>query len=156
MQNNCILSLKRVSLCKILHFNMDTEKFNAKALGNNIQVARGTLKLKREDLADIVDVSTRTMASIEGGSTDITVKRLFQIADALETSVPKLLNMEDGGISNSFNNIQEHASVQGIGNTRMEADREWMQEVSKRFAFFEDLVLSLRNEVDMLRQNQAT
>jgi hypothetical protein len=38
----------------------------------------------------------------------------------------------------------------------MEADREWMQEVSKRFAFFEDLVLSLRNEVDMLRQNQAT
>ncbi len=105
-------------------------------------------------MADIVDVSTCTMASIEGSSTDITVKKLFQIADALETSVPKLLNMEDGGISNSFNNIQEHASVQGIGNTRMEADREWMQEVSKRFAFFEDLVLSLRKEADMLRHPQ--
>ncbi len=51
---------------KILHFNLDTKKFNAKALGNNIQVARDELKLKRADLADIVDVSLRTMASIEG------------------------------------------------------------------------------------------
>ena len=132
---------------------MDAEKFSPKALGNNIQVARDALKLKRADLADIIDVSLRTMASIEGGSTDLTIKKLFQIAEALETSVPKLLNMEDSDISNSFNNIQEHASVQGLNHSRMETDREYMQEISKRFAFFEELVLLLRKEVDILRQN---
>lgn len=132
---------------------MDKQKFNSKVLGNSIQAARGHAKLKREELAGMVDISLRTMASIESGDSDISVKKLYEISEALTTPVAKLLGLEDIAISNSFNNIQEGANVQGINNRhKIEVDRAWQDEVNKRFAFLESLITSLRAENTALRQ----
>lgn len=62
-----------------------------KAVAINIRRKRETLNYTQEYLAAKLDISQNAYSKIELGYTKITVERLFQIADILETNLTDLI-----------------------------------------------------------------
>ena len=55
-----------------------------KILGENIAKYRQQKKLSQEKLAELVDLSREYITRVERGQKNISLKKLFAIADALE------------------------------------------------------------------------
>ena len=68
--------------------------YRAKAVAANIRSKRIELNYTQEYLAAKLNISQNAYSKIELGYTKITVERLFQIADILETTIIELLNVE--------------------------------------------------------------
>jgi len=68
--------------------------YRAKAVAANIRSKRIELNYTQEYLAAKLNISQNAYSKIELGYTKITVERLFQIADILETDIVELLNVE--------------------------------------------------------------
>lgn len=68
--------------------------YRAKAVAANIRSKRIELNYTQEYLAAKLNISQNAYSKIELGYTKITVERLFQIADILETNIIELLNVE--------------------------------------------------------------
>jgi transcriptional regulator with XRE-family HTH domain len=68
--------------------------YRAKAVAANIRSKRIELNYTQEYLAAKLNISQNAYSKIELGYTKITVERLFQIADILETNIIELLNIE--------------------------------------------------------------
>lgn len=58
-----------------------------KVLAELIRSKRAGKGLKQEDIADRLGISIGTYSNIERGKTDITVSRLYEIADILDVSI---------------------------------------------------------------------
>lgn len=69
--------------------------FKVKAVAANIRNKREELNYTQEYLAAKLSISQNAYSKIELGYTKITVERLFQIADVLETDVLELIKTED-------------------------------------------------------------
>jgi len=59
-------------------------------VASNIRKWRNIIGIKQEQLADLIEISTVSMSKIENGKTDIPLKRLFSIAEALGIEVELL------------------------------------------------------------------
>ncbi|MBB5396421.1 helix-turn-helix domain-containing protein [Mucilaginibacter sp. AK015] len=66
----------------------------AKAVATNIRNKREKLNYTQEYLAAKLGISQNAYSKIELGYTKITVERLFQIADILETDMTELIGSE--------------------------------------------------------------
>lgn len=60
-------------------------------IGKRIKNARLNKKIKQEELADKINISVAYMSRVETGRSQINLKRLTQIAEALEVSPGYLL-----------------------------------------------------------------
>lgn len=58
-----------------------------KRVGKSIRIIRKSKKLKQEDLAEICGVNQNYISDIENGKRNITMLKLFDIAEALNTDV---------------------------------------------------------------------
>ena len=68
------------------------------SIGSNIKKRRFELRMTQQDLANVLGYKTRsTIAKIESGENDVTQKKLYKFAKALDTTVEALIN----GISES-------------------------------------------------------
>lgn len=63
-------------------------------LGNKIRLERMKRDISQEKLAEMANVSIRTISDIERGITDIRYTNLLQIAEALNMSISELLNFK--------------------------------------------------------------
>lgn len=63
-------------------------------LGNKIRLERMKRDISQEKLAEIANVSIRTISDIERGITDIRYTNLLQIAEAFNLSLSELLNFK--------------------------------------------------------------
>lgn len=63
-------------------------------VGERIRRARVARSLTQDNIATELDLSIPSYSNIERGVTDITVSRLFQIADILNTDVIDLLGLK--------------------------------------------------------------
>lgn len=61
------------------------------AIGKRIKLARLKADMSQEKLADLVEISTAHMSNIETGKTNVSLKVLVCIANALEVSMDDLL-----------------------------------------------------------------
>ena len=68
--------------------------YKVKAVAANIRNKREELNYTQEYLAAKLHISQNAYSKIELGYTKITVERLFQIADILETDLSELINSE--------------------------------------------------------------
>lgn len=66
-------------------------------VGERIKEARKAISVTQEELAEILGVSYATVSRYEHGETDITVKRMWKIADALGCSMCYLIGAESKG-----------------------------------------------------------
>ncbi len=60
-------------------------------LGNKIRLERMKRAISQEQLAEMANVSIRTISDIERGITDIRYTNLLQIAEAFELTASQLL-----------------------------------------------------------------
>lgn len=65
-----------------------------KELGKNIARYRQAKGLSQEKLAEIVDLSREYATRVENGQKNISLKKLFAIADALEVDFCMLTNFK--------------------------------------------------------------
>ncbi|MBP3925211.1 helix-turn-helix transcriptional regulator [bacterium] len=65
-----------------------------KILGQNITKYRQAKKISQEKLAELVDLSREYITRVERGQKNISLKKLFAIADALEVDFCKLTNFK--------------------------------------------------------------
>ncbi|CCY62755.1 MAG: helix-turn-helix domain-containing protein [Candidatus Gastranaerophilaceae bacterium] len=65
-----------------------------KELGKNIARYRQAKGLSQEKLAEIVDLSREYVTRVENGQKNISLKKLFAIADALEVDFCMLTNFK--------------------------------------------------------------
>lgn len=63
-------------------------------LGQNIAKYRREKKLSQEKLAEIVDLSREYITRVEKGQKNISLKKLFAIADALDVGFNQLTNFK--------------------------------------------------------------
>ena len=72
--------------------NKETNYHNI--IAQNIKKHRKSAKLSQEKLAELANVSIRTISDIERGLTDIRYTNLLQIAEAFELTLSQLLNFK--------------------------------------------------------------
>lgn len=77
--------------------NVLRHDFVADFVGERIKEVRKATGVTQEELAEILGVSHATVGRYEHGETDITVKRMWKIADALGCSMCYLLGAESKG-----------------------------------------------------------
>lgn len=65
-----------------------------KILGQNIAKYRQQNKLSQEKLAELVDLSREYITRVERGQKNISLKKLFAIADALNVKFRDLTNFD--------------------------------------------------------------
>ena len=115
-----------------------------------IRDLRNVKGLSYENMADELKISTSAYRKIETGETNLTVERLFQIAEILQTPAIKLFGEKspnvfyqtnkDSGIFNAYNEIE---------NYYHQENREITQ---KLIETLQNEVKHLREEVDFLRE----
>lgn len=85
------------------HLNyMDARTLN---IGENIKKFRELKNMTRDEIADHLDITVGAYGKIERNETDITVGRLFKIAEILQVDAAQILNFDVSHIFN-FNNPQ--------------------------------------------------
>ncbi len=113
--------------------------FNSKEFGQKIKSARVREGITQEDFAERLDISKRTLLEIEAGRADMQVTKIFIAAEELKLTVNFLLGLPEQNIVNSFNQIQQEAyAQQGLNPQNISIDRDWQQEVNRRFTFMEE------------------
>ena len=65
-----------------------------KILGQNIAKYRQKKNLSQEKLAELVDLSREYVTRVERGQKNISLKKLFTIADALDVKFCELTNFD--------------------------------------------------------------
>jgi len=66
--------------------------FRLLELGNKIKLERMKRDMSQEQLAELAEISVRTVSDIERGITDIRYTNLMQIAGAFNLSLSDMLN----------------------------------------------------------------
>ncbi|NLA25332.1 MAG: helix-turn-helix transcriptional regulator [Bacteroidales bacterium] len=88
--------------------NLKTEELIPNYHGR-IKSIRESKNLTQEHIANKLNISQRAYSSIENGKTQLTVDRLFEIADALQVSVGTLMSSDSQSVYyNNFNNHSTH------------------------------------------------
>lgn len=78
---------------------------------SNIKRLRELKSITREDIASELGMSLSGYSKLERGEVDITLTKVYKIAEILKVSIEQLLNFDATQIFNVSNNN----SVQGIG-----------------------------------------
>jgi len=80
-------------------------------IGDNIKKFRELKSITREQLASDLKMSISNYSKIERGEIDLTISRIYEIANVLGVDVAQILNFDATQIFNISNN----KLVQGIG-----------------------------------------
>jgi len=82
-------------------------------IGNNIKVIRENEKnLKQEDVAKSLGISLKAYSNIENNVSDITLTRLFELAEIFDCTPEYILNyQEKPTFTNHFNNYEGNHGV---------------------------------------------
>lgn len=65
-----------------------------KKIAFNIKVERMRKGLTQFQLAEMIDVHEKYIGKVESGKQNITIKTLIKLAEALDTKLTKLVNIE--------------------------------------------------------------
>jgi transcriptional regulator with XRE-family HTH domain len=79
-------------------------------VSNNIRLLREMMNFTREQMAADIDMSLSGYGKMERGEVDITVTRLYEIADVLGVSPEVILNFDPGAMIKEMNHtVKEKA-----------------------------------------------
>lgn len=80
-------------------------------LGERVRIRRNMIKLTREKLAEMVNVSPRFLADVESGKVGVSMETLKSLCSALQVSSDYLLGIKDESyavsefLQNAFSNL---------------------------------------------------
>jgi transcriptional regulator with XRE-family HTH domain len=103
-----------------------------------------------ENMADELKISTSAYRKIENNDTKLTVERLFQISEILQTPVNKLLGEK---LSNVFyQNNNESGTLIGNQNFENYYHQENRETTQKLVQTMEQEILHLKEELNFMRE----
>jgi transcriptional regulator with XRE-family HTH domain len=79
-------------------------------VSNNIRLLREMMNLTREQMASDINMSLSGYGKMERGEVDITVSRLYEIADVLGVSPEVILNFDPGAMIKEMNHTTKEKS----------------------------------------------
>lgn len=132
------------------------EQLNLKQFGENLRKVREFKGFSREQLADLVDSTSRTLAKYEIGQADPTLGKILDMAKALDVSVETLMGLHNRAVFNSFNNNTEYSGNYNTGqqtNGKV-ADDKLIEQYEKRIAVLEARAIAAERTCDDLRSDK--
>lgn len=88
---------------------METPELN---IGENIKKFRELKNMTRDEIADLLGITVGAYGKIERNETDVTITRLFKIANILQVELSQILNFD---VSQVFNISNNHLVQSNIG-----------------------------------------
>jgi transcriptional regulator with XRE-family HTH domain len=107
-------------------------------VGKKIKQLRELRDYTQAHMAQQLNLSLGGYGKIERDETDISMSRLNQIAEILETTVPNILSFDSNTIFNQYNNTSANGIVQ---NQQIIADKG-----------LHDFFMELKNEINDLKE----
>lgn len=106
---------------------------------NRLKELRKSRKMKQAELADLIEVSSRTVSHWEKGEREITSNKLGQLADHFGVSIPYLLGYDtDNTFSDLITQINEWADSRGL--KQADPKIQWMR-VTEEVGEIRDVLL---------------
>lgn len=108
-----------------------------------IKMLREIRNYTQEHMAEVLKISQRSYSSIENGQTQLTVERLFEIAEALQVNVGEIIGSDNQYVyNNNFNNN----STQNKGNLVFHQDN-----FEEQRNLYERLLQAKESEIVLLK-----
>ncbi|MDI9358976.1 MAG: helix-turn-helix domain-containing protein [Phycisphaerales bacterium] len=92
-------------------------------IGQNIRKIRELKDLKREYVAQKLDISLNAYGSIERGETDLHLSRLEQISEVLGVELFRLFNFDNSIVFDVHHNEQAH-TYNSVDNIHIQSNKE--------------------------------
>ncbi len=126
--------------------------FNPKEFGHVVGRWRAFKGFTQANFADTLGIKTRTLQSIESGSSNVTLKMAYVIAQKLQVPLDRLLNFNENAIINT-SYISQQAS-ENHSNNHGVINHEYVKELLDRIVFLENLVGGLLRDIsDTIKKN---
>jgi transcriptional regulator with XRE-family HTH domain len=109
----------------------------------NIKTIRETKNYSEEYMADKMGISQSTYNRKENGEGDFTLTELIKMADVLEVSVSKIIDMDLARVINQYHN-QDHAAGYIIENQTITSDEGYKAAIT-----------AYEKEVEYLKQQNS-
>ena len=113
-----------------------------KAIGVNIQKVRKAKAKEPKEMATLLGITTQVYGNIEHGKTDISISRILELADVLQTNYQQILNIE------SATTYHQTATNNSGGNNILNADTLIIDENKKLILQLEKENLHLRADME--------
>lgn len=112
-----------------------------------IRQFRELRKLTREDMAAELELSISAYGKLERGETELSLSKLYRIAEVLETDIATILNFKPSMVFNINNNQMVQASKESFSKTS--------SQVLQNNEYLEKYVRILEAEVEKLKSKPA-
>jgi transcriptional regulator with XRE-family HTH domain len=123
------------------------------SIGNKIRYFRSLRGFSQENMAELLGMSVRGYAKIERDITNVSISRLKQIAEKLETNLPDLLGFDEKNFA-YINGGNQSGTIYAHGNQYIETNKELSFEIEKLKLINDKVQLeneSLKKEVAYLQ-----
>ena len=109
-----------------------------------IRMIREARNYTQEHMAEVLKISQRAYSSLENGQTQLTVDRLFEVAEALQVNIGEIVGYENQFVyNNNFNNN----ATQNKGNLVFHSDN-----FREQRALYERIIKQKDTEIAFLRE----
>jgi transcriptional regulator with XRE-family HTH domain len=112
-----------------------------------IRQFRELRKLTREDMAAELELSISAYGKLERGETELSLSKLYRIAEVFETDIANILNFKPSMVFNINNNQMVQASKESFSKTS--------SQVLQNNEYLEKYVKILEAEVEKLKSKPA-
>ncbi|MCT4583123.1 MAG: helix-turn-helix domain-containing protein [Flavobacteriales bacterium] len=116
------------------------------SIGRTIKQLRELRDYTQAYMAKELGISVSGYGKIERDETDITLSRLQQIANVLETQIDSILDFESKNVFNQYYNKQANAIVQNLQIINDESIKDYFNELKKEINDLKKGINKLNNE----------
>lgn len=110
------------------------------AVSKNIRKLRAENELSIKQMAEKLNISTTAYTNIEKGRTDISIKRIVEIAEILEISFTKVINVE--GNINGYTQNNSTGDVNHLNNNAIYHQSEKERELYEKLPQARDIEIA--------------
>jgi len=122
----------------------ENQKLEKPNYHSRIKLIREARNYTQEYMAEALHLSQRAYSSIENGQTQLTVERLYEIAEALQVSIGEIINTDNQSIY--YNNFNNHAP-NNKGNLVFHQDA-----FDEQRSLYERLLKTKEEEINYLKE----
>lgn len=117
----------------------------SESIGNKIKRVRIQKSLTQEKIAEKLYMTPAGFGKIERGETDITLKKLEQICEALEVSVFQIISLDDKNVFNVNDNALQYGTLGYMNHIHSEKNETTLK-------LFETLKEELQEKNDIIKK----
>ncbi len=119
-------------------------------VNEKIRFLRENKSWSQEEMANKLGMSTNGYSKIERGETRLSLPKLEQIVQILDTDIIELMSLGEKNVI-YFQENESHNSLNIVGSNQAELAME-INHLKKELALKDELLTAKQNEIDLLKQ----